>query len=144
MRWSALSAAFTHRLQAILEGLQFPVSFPARALLRPGAFMMLLRHAVGGILGHLLGPIALLLDAVEQLVDGTLDGFEMAELLFGAANAVGDFGDFLFKGYLGLAIALRAHCLVEAVVKFGHAAFKIAHLREVAARRAWRLLKALA
>ncbi len=67
----------------------------------------------------------------------------MAELVFGLANAVGDFGDFLFKGYLGLAIALRAHCLVEAVVKLGHAALEIAHLG-ITARQILALLKALA
>ena len=91
-------------------------------------------HPVGGILGHVLGPIAALLNAVEQLVDGALDGFEMAELVFGLADTIGDFGNLLLKGKLGLAIALRLHRVFQAVIKFGHAALKIAELGIVAGR----------
>ncbi len=54
--------------------------------------------------------------------------------MFSLAKAVSDLGNFLLKGKLGLAIALRLQGVIKAVIEFGHAALKIAELGIVAGR----------
>ena len=91
-------------------------------------------HAVCSIFGHVLGPIATLLNAIEQLIYGTLNGFEMAKLMFGLTDTLSHFENLLLQGKLGLAVALMAHGFFQAMIKLGHAPLKVAKLRVVAGR----------
>ena len=111
-----------------------------RHLLRAGRHD-LLRHAVGGTLGHLFRPLALLLHGIEELVHGALDRFERRELLLGAVQPLGNLREALFD-FLRVRRAAAGNGFVELVVEFGDAVFQFRKLRH-GAGRCLRLFEAL-
>jgi len=65
-------------------------------------------------------------------MDRPFHRLQMAELVFGTADAIVDSGDMLLESLDRLLVALQPHGLAQFVIQFGDSALKFAELRQVA------------